>query len=443
MLPQSILIGFVILVVTHLREQLGSWRQQLIPQYAEPHLLTAEIMFIVVVFGLPLFSFALPQWCTAHFGFPYRMDPDTNFERKFIASYINQSPVAPVAFGMTLATITAWLASLRSPLTAIGLIPVTVAILLNPTQQQQLQEFLTSQPIVIGGHTVHNVGPQLRSVDVATAISPASLCVGLFSLDAVALVLLRFKLGRLREPSAGDWQLDWAPSWRIRKLGRSQSVSQGFLARAWRRRVFVLGRWAPWIVAVCIVVILLTIYRGDAMFTFRPEFMQSLAAWMIVSTITPGISLALMWQQRWKSLGYESLQPRSRPDFVREIVTAMAIDLLEFWVALTLAVMLPLMIWRRDFVFSDRMEATLLASGCVQVPILAAVAWSVRYRAWSPLVLALVFTTYYGSLPIAAAFARGLPVEPIVLCLIAVGALLVGGAILFDAYQHWCRVELG
>jgi hypothetical protein len=126
-----------------------------------------------------------------------------------------------------------------------------------------------------------------------------------------------------------------------------------------------------------------------------------------------------------------------------ELISAMGIDLLEFWAALVLAALVPISIWSREVLSAPRFWASVAASGLLQLPTLAAIVWTIRFRAWMPLLIGLGLSIYYGALPMVAAWHYTQTISPRGLVLGACGGAAVGALVIADGFGRWCRMEMG
>ncbi len=397
--PFVLLIVFVIVQVTHVREQMDRPQAVVIPGYIAPHLIVGGIVFFAVGAFATGVAFSV-NWMT------YRGDNHPDLLGTF-------------AFALGLMTLTAWFANARSPWFAAAVIPLLLLAVQNHRLANWVEDFLRYH------------WEQERNL-------VQDVC--LLGVDLLALIALLSRLSRL--PLESD-----AKATRRRTAPKTESESEpprlptarhtpltATLVRAWHLRAGVLPRGAAWAVAG-VLFVLLSFVTSVA----RPGPADLLRS-LILATIVPGVVVSFSWLQRWRNIASESLFPGRRRSFIRELALANAIDLAEFWVATTAAVMAPVLIWDRGQLFNPLLPVTLVASAAMQVLVFGGTFLSATNRPSLPYsTVAVLLATL---IPLGFAWgdeptltARGL----VVVSLIEMGAgLFLAGF----AYTAWRRVDL-
>jgi hypothetical protein len=150
----------------------------------------------------------------------------------------------------------------------------------------------------------------------------------------------------------------------------------------------------------------------------------------------------LVWRERRPALGYESLFPTSRDDFVRETALAIAADVAEFWLAALLAGLVPIALWRPDLLTSPALAAGVLGSALMQVLVFGATFLAARSRSWAAYVAVLCSLIAATAVPLAMATSRSPTLTPVDFLLVALVEMTIGLALAAAAYVAWRRVDV-
>lgn len=149
----------------------------------------------------------------------------------------------------------------------------------------------------------------------------------------------------------------------------------------------------------------------------------------------------LAWMQRWPRLGYESLRPVSRQEWVWENGVAIAKTMVvNHVIALTLLTGILLAVLP-DFASSPKLWQTLVVVTAAQVAAFGLMSWVVSFGS--------VMATAFMTAPLVTAPAFGVlaisekaeSAAVIVLCLSA-GCIIFGVLMSRMAYTKWCRMDL-
>jgi len=161
---------------------------------------------------------------------------------------------------------------------------------------------------------------------------------------------------------------------------------------------------------------------------------------LVLATIVPGVVVSFSWLQRWRNIASESLFPGRRKSFIRELALANAIDLGEFWLATTLAVLLPVVIWDRGQLSNPLLPVTLAASAAMQVLVFGGIFLSATNRPSLPYsTVAVLLATL---IPLAFAWGDEPTLTARGLVLVSMIEMLVGLFLAGFAYTAWRRVDL-
>lgn len=210
----------------------------------------------------------------------------------------------------------------------------------------------------------------------------------------------------------------------------------GFLARSWHRRLAVAGRFAPWITGAALAGLLAA---SRAMTGF--ETTDPLPA-LILATLTPAVAAGLTWRERWRSLGYESLFPAGRGQFVREMASALAADVAEFWAPAVAAAAAVVVAWPPTPPdWPTRLAATLAASAMMQC--LVAGGLFLTARSGHPMLYVGVLTALAAAtaVPVSLAWSPHPTLAPTGLLAAAAGEMVVGLAMAWAGGAAWRRAD--
>jgi len=392
-LPFVLLIVFVIVQITHLREQLIQPQAQLLPRYRAPHLLVGAVVFFCAGGLAALITFAI-NWMV------FRGDTHPDL-------------LGTIAFTLALMTLTAWIASVRSPWFAAAIVP----LLMLASQQDKLNGWFNS---FLNYHWERNWGRDIY----------------LLALDLLALFILFNRFSRLSissdsKPRRGRARAKTEAD--SRQHPRPHAPHSATLVRAWHRRAGVLPRGAAW--AVAIVLFLLLSFVTSVARPSPSDLLRSL----VLATIIPGVVISFSWLQRWRNLAGESLFPGQRNTFIRELALANAIDLAEFWIATMIAVLLPVLIWNPAQLQTPLLPIALAASAAMQVLVFGGVFLSATSRPSLPYsTVAILLATL---IPLAFAWGEEPTLTPHGLALVSTIEMFTGVLLAACANSAWRKVD--
>jgi hypothetical protein len=253
--------------------------------------------------------------------------------------------------------------------------------------------------------------------------------------NAIALTGLYHRLHRLATSRLADPELPTRQS-----KSASTILHRLTLPTAWSRlrhlRSAGINLAAPWIVALLLAAVLMLI-PPLLISSHHPEMQMQIS--LILMTILPSVAVVLLWAERWPRFGVESLLPATRQKFVTEIIAAMAIDLLHFWIAIAFAALVPLLLLPLMPMHWPILAERVLASGLMQALTFAAILWAMWLRTWPALatLLGLAIGATTGPLSFST---KLVPVIPISTILPLSGLIaLIGIAVSAIAYHRWLR----
>ena len=410
-------VGF--LVGAHLKQQFASPRSRLMPGFVGPHLLVATLLFVGVVAWT-----VLPVW-----GNP------------------NASSIGLSAIAIHLGMLGLWLGC--SP-NAAGIMAALLSFILPTTA----------------------VGRALV-LEIATGAEPI-LALSLISAHVASLLLLFNHLVWMDEDDPDYSKVQSFDAWDMRaatqrNLQRNVSLSghwmlaalaasaTGRLERATavpattsRQRVALFGLGDNWpssflmnmIVIVLMEVVLLLVMGGRDSIQSAQKFRSALLMPMI-------FSLAFVWgqwmpwMQRWPRLGYESLRPVSRHDWVWENGIAIAKTIARNQAVVTLLQVLIVAFVLPKFLTDPSLwEALIWISGC-QVLMFGLCTWVASFGSLLLASLLLgpcfvVLIALWVGPPTLLQSGWGIPLT-IGLSLVV---SLIGVAVCRIAFRRWCRIDL-
>ena len=331
--PLALSVILTAMLIAQTREHLLGWRASIFPGYRQPHVVAATLILALVSV-----SVAAAFCATSLIGDP-RSFPEM------------------LAGITTLVTFMAWTGVRRSPV----LVPVGVLLLLLLSVEPHALQIAFIASRFFGGFR------EPRGLSLARARWPVCLLLtaGEFLLLPILLRAPRERAARgsaIRQrlisafsrlpcnrrfhnpfsgaacgpfassPSGAETGSKTPPARNALTTGAHRTVV-GVWHRAWHRRRAVLPpRAAVWIASALCAILLFTslLSAGDRVQT-------CVLRGLLLATLTPGIVAAGIWRERWPVLGFESLFPGRRRDFVRETAVAMAINVAEVWLASAVA----------------------------------------------------------------------------------------------------------
>jgi len=406
------IIALVAAMMSHLKEQLRDWRAVLTPGFLRPHLVVAGLLFAIACGVGSLMLYA----STSNDPWPYL--PGTKHDA-------GVSLLGAVAVTLALITRAAWWSSFRAAWPSIAIVPLCLLLMTHESAMNTLKAILL--------------------VDVGafeTALRSGLLLADLGGLYLIARNLCR--LGELHEPVKASG-LHRRETWAGNEPQREHVACVGFWSRAIHRRVAVLGRGSPWIMAAALGgmlfgISLLYADNHGSHFGQRPS---DLNASLLLAAIVPAVSVAIIWRERWATFGYESLFPASRGEFAIELATAMALDLFEFWAAATVAALVPTLIWSPQLLLDPLILASLLATAIIQLLNFGAILFAAQSPGLMGFIITLSALLLASAIPMSLAFHHEPPAinanQLLVAATIeAAGGLLIGLA----AIRGWRSREL-
>jgi hypothetical protein len=148
----------------------------------------------------------------------------------------------------------------------------------------------------------------------------------------------------------------------------------------------------------------------------------------------------LFWFNRRHRLGYESLRPRTRQEFVRELGLALLWDIIQYWLGGILLMGIAAAIWAPELLQVQNMLLFILGTGVGQLCAYAMMGiWLLKQRG-------MVASVSFAFCPFLAMASWMLfIVQPIGVELnIAIASVLAAASVatIALAYRRWCRADL-
>jgi len=393
--PYILFVCFVALTMQHLRHQLIP-RVHLIPGFLRPHLHVGFAALVLIpVFGMFAFIICLQLFNPVDILFPELL-----------------GALSVLLFALA---VTAWMASFRSPWVALLIVPLALLAMTFRPLQNLFEILINGAPL---GGAWQNLALVL-----------------LLLVDVLLLAALFARLNRVTHFDAEE-----SPSAsRPRKANtpihlRPHRALSSPLIRAFHRRSGILSPWAPWTVAFflgCILIIVTTVYSYG-----NSDLLRSI----LLPTIVPGVVISLMWRERWMNLGYESLYPADRDQFLQELLGATAISLAELWLATALAVLPPILLHNPRLLTEPIFLVTMTASAAMQVLVFGIMFLSALYRPMLPYVN--VITILAQVIPISFVWADSPELSQRGLLVVAAFQMLIGILITTYGYRGWRTTDL-
>jgi len=401
--PPFALVGFVTLVLTHLRTQLDDPVSAMMPHSRRAHVAVAASVFLVVpAAGLVFYAVLMNSLVNA------------GHSHDALFSGI----LGPVAVTLSVMTLAAFWSMSRAPWFSLLLIPLVLLALTWPPLGKLAGDLLNSDsPDYV-----------FRSVAIIT----------------INLLLLRLIFARIARPThdrpegrraAPGPSTPPSIGTATKPHARRRPPATGTLARALRRRRGILAPVAPWVVAglLAALLVFVTFVNGPS----PSDLFRS----VLLPSIIPGIVISFIWRERWSNMGYESLYPAGRNRFVGELLAATAITLAELWVATTVSVLVPVLVWRTAIVRQESLFAvTLVASAAIQVFVFGVMFVAARSRPLLPFVN--VVTVLAAVVPITLAWGENPMLAPAGLLAAATVEMLLGLSLTAFGFTAWRGADL-
>jgi hypothetical protein len=397
-------------VIGHAKQQIADARATLMPGFRAPHVVVATALSLAALVVMPLLTHGV-------LGVP-------------LLGLIASVAVVSVAF-----SVLAYFQSVASVAIALG---ATAFLLLDPVRE-------AGYAMLLG-----------QSNGLALIV----LTVSLFALGWIVwrLATLREGMPEYNRVLGGRSDYAWrdgrteAPSADVARPSpitrlqlaaadrRLRAVRNVFAARAWPR----VQHWmlsgemsgAKWMGGVALAALLTAIpaITGQAKGDYG---IVALAA--LMSVLMPVFCVTATWMTRRRSMGYELTRPASRQAYVREFGLAVAADLAEWWMWLTLAALVPVLVWGPPLRVADVL-AMLVLSAAEQVLAFGVLVSVLRVRSPNASDGSIMLSVVMVVVPIMTT--ATIPRTPITTLMIAVGVAALGAALAYDAYRRWCETDL-
>jgi hypothetical protein len=151
--------------------------------------------------------------------------------------------------------------------------------------------------------------------------------------------------------------------------------------------------------------------------------------------------VATGWRERWPALGFESLFPSARGEFVKEIAVGLLADLAEFWVAATVASIAVLAVFTPQLLLSRFVAASIVASLMMQVLWFGAIFLSSRFRQLVPYALLLAAIGIAILSPIVEFWQDHRLFGPVIFLGVAITEMVCGLVFALMGLDSWRRAE--
>ena len=404
--PWMLLVALVAMVMGHVREQVDGWRVALVPNYRQPHLRVAQ-------FTLLLAALAAGYWL---------YDTSRN-------PYFPPSLLGSVAMPMSLVAVAAWLALFRNPWLSLLLVPLCMMLLSTNAGSWLFDQLLNE-------HAGPRVSLFLRDDPLFwMAARMVLLVAGLAALMALGWRRMRW----IDQPPGAAWARgqDRRANTAMVESKRGHQLVSGLFARALHRRVHPFGQAAPWVLAGVLALVLVLIPFWTRYAIGPTDLLRPL----VLMTSIPGIAVALAWRERWPTFSYELLYPGGRRELAREMGLAMAIDFAEFWLAITLAAVLAIVVRQPRSLASSGVLITLVASALMQVLLCGGIFLAVQRRSWVQYALTLVVLAFVVTVPVAVTWSQQPSLTPQRLLVVALIEMIIGAGLFLLGNLAWRRGE--
>ena len=416
-------ITAVTLYYLQAREQLIGSSASLRPQGRTAHLLVIFAIIIAIAAVITSFFWQRP-----------------NVTRDF---YPGVSPAGVFVVALTFLTLVAWAA--YQP----WLLPVLAVVLILSVRQTPVHYFISRITVWWPEFSYSRVPEGMRLTYRLLDESQHTLAVALRWVIVLANIIALQLLARLAKPGpkptgatllialrAAFRSIQSSQPSQVRPLLTPSKITST-LSRGRHRRFGVHSPAAPWILAlgtgICLSILMLI---DDRILSHT-----RVAVTLIMLTLLPGVLVATGWRERWASLGYESLLPTGRAQFIREIAIALTIDLAEFWLAAMVVGIGVLFLFSPADV-TGPFFLSVVCSALMQPLWLGAIFLTSRFRQLAPYIVVLTATALLTILPIVQVWSDARISKLPFLATISVIELACGLILLQSALRLWRRADL-
>jgi hypothetical protein len=212
----------------------------------------------------------------------------------------------------------------------------------------------------------------------------------------------------------------------------------GLMGRGRHRRFAVHSHAAAWVFALGTGIGLVILMLLDD----RTLSHTKVSAVLVMLSLLPGVVVAAGWRERWASLGYESLLPSGRDQFVKEIAIALATDLAEFWIAAFVTELAVLCFFTPKELTTGAFVLSAVCSAMMQVLWLGAIFLTSRFRQLVPYVVVLLGTALFTVIPILQVWSDPRITKLPFLVSIALTEMTFGGVLLLAGLGLWRKADL-
>jgi hypothetical protein len=400
LLPFVATFAFVALLMSHVRQQLVDPRADLMPNFRAPHLVIASIAFLLapaVYVGVTLTT----EWAL---GLTSRGSAPEN------------DAIGLFAVALTMLVPAAWWASWRSPWVSLLTMPLVLLAIIWTPAGNFFGDLIKRQTYYYSDYD-----------------KPLTLII--IDLALLGLLLRRLIYLKPDSPKApfdakGLFTTDFPPV----EFKRHDPIL-GALSRVWHRRRGVLDPRAPWAVAGLLSLLLVgfsAIHGVSSTDLLRSAMLPALV---------PGVVISLIWRERLSNLQHESLYPASHGVFIGEMLAATAVSLVELWVTTTLAVIVPILIWHKQFPdVVSFLAVEIVASAAMQ--FLAFGVLLVASLSRGILLYSNIVTIIALALPMSMTWDKDARLSPHGLLSVALCEMAVGIALTLLGTLAWRRTDL-
>jgi hypothetical protein len=174
-------------------------------------------------------------------------------------------------------------------------------------------------------------------------------------------------------------------------------------------------------------------------FDAAPDRQAVVAIGALISVLIPIFCVTATWMSRRRTMGYELTRPVPREQFVREFGLAVAQDLTEWWLWLTAAALVPVLVWGPALRVPDLLAMIVLSAG-EQVLAFGILVSLLRVRSPRASDGSIMMSVVVVLAPIMVT--ASIPRTLATTLAIALGVAALGAALTYDAYRRWCEADL-
>ncbi|HEY8748317.1 MAG TPA: hypothetical protein VIM11_10105 [Tepidisphaeraceae bacterium] len=417
----------ILLFFLQAREQLMGLRARLMPEARTAHLIAIGILFAGITVTV-----SSVWWERPTNGF------NTHWDWRPGISPVGQTVVVLVY--MTLAAYAVynpWLLPILAAMLILGIRNSPVRNVISDIRIWYPDGKLYSE--ATRETSLLNVLHQLRTQN-ALYLRAIVFLINLIAIQVLVWLARPKRMRRGFAPAAMDHIMRSLSSFQSHIVSVTPHVPMtSMVSRGRHRRNATRSQRAPWVLSGGSAVLLVGLLW---LMGFHASENIRLCIVLVMITLLPGAVVATAWRERWLGLGYESLFPSGREQFVKEIAVGLATDLAEFWVAVAISSIAVLALFGAQALLNPSLIVSLVASLMMQILWIGAIFLASWFRQVVPYVVLLTGVGLAMLIPLFELFQNHRLLGMRSFLLIALAEMACGIIFLLSGMSLWRKADL-